>query len=124
MHNRSFSFLPWLLAVVISVGVGIAAYNAGLSHGLATTVSTAAAAAPPNTVVTVPAWGLGWHYWHPFGFVFPLFFLFFWVFVAKAFFWRARWHHYGPPPAFSDRFDQWHREAHERMNRPAEPTRL
>jgi hypothetical protein len=122
MNNRNW--IPWLLAAVVSVGVGIAAYNAGLSHGLATAVSTAAAAAAPNTVVTVTGWRPGWHHWHPFGF-FPFFlFVFFWFVVARAFFWRGGWHRFGPPPAWHDRFDQWHRDAHERMNRPAEPTRL
>ena len=136
MHSRTFSWIPWFLAVMISVGVGVAAYNAGMSRGLAVNPAVAAAATaaqpavPGGAVVAVPAWGpWGWHYGHPFGFgfgFFPLFFLvFFWFVIARAFFWRGGWHRYGgPPPAWSDRFDQWHRDAHERMNRSSEPTRL
>jgi hypothetical protein len=108
MHDRrSFTWIPWLLALVVSIGVGMMAYNAGMSHGLALNPNSAAAA-------------LAWRPWfHPFGFVFPFFFLFFWVFVAKALFWGGRWRHHGPTSgAWSDRLDQWHRDAHDRMNRP------
>ena len=125
MNNRALSWLPWLLAAVVSIGVGIAAYNAGMSHGLAINPAVSAAAGaqglPPGWV---GAWGWGGHHWHPFGF-FPLLFLvFFWFVIARAFFWRGGWNRFGPPPPWNDRFDQWHRDAHERMNRPAEPTRL
>ena len=114
MTNRTFGWFPWVLAAVISIGVGIAAYNTGMSHGLAT--------AAGNAMVTVPVWGPwghGWHHWHPFGFgFFPLLFLvFFWFVIARAFFWRGGWNRPGPPAAFQDRFDHWHREAHERMNK-------
>ncbi len=106
--NHSFSrWAPWLAALVVSVGVGIFAYNAGAAHGLATAAQTT-----PGAVVTWrPYYGF-----HPFGFAFPLFFLFFWFFVARFLFWGGpwrRWH--GPDTGSRASFDDWHRQAHERM---------
>jgi hypothetical protein len=102
---------PWIGALFLSVIVGIFAYNAGAAHGFA--------AASPAAGTTTP-----WphYYWfHPFGFVFPFFFLLFWVFVARALFWggpwRRRW--YGPDGRMRASFDEWHRQAHERMERPS-----
>jgi len=106
MHGSNRRWLPWLLAVVLAAGVGIAAYNLGVAQGLA--------AVPPSGV-TAP---YGWHpygWYHPFGFLFPLFFLFAFFFFARVLLWgprRGGWHHGwygGVPPAF----DEWHRRAHE-----------
>ena len=110
MNHRHFpAWAPWLLAVVLSVVLGVAAYRAGVAHGLAVNPSA-------------PLAGMGWWAYgaHPFGFVLPLFFVFVWIVVAKMFFWRAGWHRHGlGPMGSSERLDQWHREAHERMNRPS-----
>jgi hypothetical protein len=57
--------------------------------------------------------------------------LFFWYFILKSLLWRGwgwgwggPWgrgpYFYGPPPHFRDRFDEWHRQAHERMGRADE----
>ena len=116
MIAQRSSWFPWIIAAVVSLGVGIAAYNAGVSHGLALN---------PNIPAAAAAWG--WRPWfHPFGFglpLFPLFFVFFWIFVARAFFWRGGWHRYGGPASTAD-FDRWHRDAHDRMNRPSDATRV
>ena len=115
MTTQGSSWFPWVIAAVVSLGVGIAAYNAGVSHGLALN---------PNVSTAAAAWG--WRPWfHPFGFgfpLFPLFFVFFWIFVARAFFWRGGWHRYGGAGSAAD-FDRWHRDAHDRMNRPPDATR-
>jgi hypothetical protein len=101
-----------LVAVAVSLVVGIVAYNAGLANGAAQ-----AAAASGNIPPYVYAWG--WHRPWGFGFAFPLFFLFLWFVIARAFFWggpwHRRWYYYGhdvPPPSF----EEWHRRAHERMS--------
>lgn len=114
-ETRSVSrWAPWLGALVLSAGVAVLAYNAGVAHGFAWASQNAG-----TTGTTVP-----WppHYWfHPFGFVFPFFFLFFWLFVARFLFWggpwRRRW--YGPDGGVRASFDDWHRQAHERMERPS-----
>lgn len=99
----------WLALVFLlfSLIVGIAAYNVGVSHGLA----QAAVAAGD-----VPAYAYGWGWPRPwgFGFGFPIFFfLLFWLVLARGFFWygpRRHWRAYD-----HDRFEDWHRRAHERM---------
>ena len=100
---------PWILALVVSVAVGIGAYQIGVSHAVVTTVQRADA--PVQYVVP-------YHGFHPFGFVFPLFFLLFWFAVARFFFWggpwRRRW--YGHPGEnMPPSFEEWHRQAHDRM---------
>jgi hypothetical protein len=105
----SFRWAVSIAAAIAAVVVAIVAYNAGVAHGLA---------ASPQAVAA------GWHphlWFHPFGFLFPLFFLFvFFAFARFAFWggpWRRGWHDRwgGPPPTFDD----WHRQAHERMARDA-----
>ena len=113
-----FRWAPFLFAVLLSVFVGIAAYNAGVSHTVVVTTAAPAAGAPAQIVMPYYGWHLGWH---PFGFVFPLFFfLFLWFAIARAAFWgRYRRHCYGYPGGDGpSSFDEWHRQAHERMNTP------
>jgi len=113
-HPRSRLWAPWILAAIASVGVGIVAFNAGVTRGLA---------ANPQVGSTPFA---GYPFWfHPFGFVFPLFILFFWFAIARFVFWggpwRRRWHDQaseGVPP----RFEEWHRQVHERMGHDASGT--
>jgi len=107
----------WAIVVVgilLAVVVGIASFNAGVSHGLA--VAAPALGAAPGTVPPD-------YYWHrPWGFgfgFFPLGFVLFWLLLFRlAFrggFHRRGWYYRGlhdVPPAF----DEWHHRAHERMN--------
>jgi hypothetical protein len=111
-HPRHRGWGAWLLAAILSIGVGVLAYNAGVSRGLALHAPAGFAAYP-------------WYppYWfHPFGFVFPLFMLFFWFAFARFLFWggawRRRWHH-ETPDGVPPRFEQWHRQMHERMDQNA-----
>jgi hypothetical protein len=110
MHERP-RWVPWLLSLVVALGVGAVAYNAGVAHGLA------AAPAPAGTTVPPHLW------YHPFGFFFPLFLLFAFFFLARVLVWggyRRRWHH-GGYPGVPPAFEEWHRRAHEADRQPREP---
>jgi hypothetical protein len=99
-----------LVAVIIAAVVGVVAYNAGVSHGLA--ISGQVAAAPPP-------YGpyYGWYRPWGFGFAFPLLFLGFWFLLARSFFWGAPWRrrYYAGMHELPPAFEEWHRQAHERM---------
>ena len=126
MENRHV-FRAVLLAVAIVgalTAAGFYGYNLGVARSIAE--SPAAVAAPaagaPIVVYTRP-WGFGFGFF-PF---FPLLFIFFWVFVARALFWRGpRWgrgcgygyYGGGVPPAF----DEWHRRAHAQERPDASPS--
>lgn len=104
--DRQFRWGAALAAVVFAAFVGIASYNAGVSHGLAM--------APEAGRMVGP---YGWYRPWPGFFFGPFVLILFWVLVARTFFWRGfyrrRWSYAGPhdvPPAF----DEWHRRAHER----------
>jgi hypothetical protein len=113
MNSRS-SRSQWALALLALASMAILAvlaYNAGMAEG-------AAQLPPVAGNVTPPPYAYGWHRpWGLFPF-FPFLFLFFWFFVARAFWWgwgpRRYWHHgYGPDDR--ERFDEWHRRAHDQM---------
>ena len=63
--------------------VGVYTYNLGLAHGIAQSGQLVAAPGSGAPVVILRPWGFG------FGF-FPLMILF-WIFVARALFWRGAW---------------------------------
>ena len=109
----------WLVAALTIGSIAVAAvlaYNAGLSQGLAQ-VGAAAGTVPP-------AYAYGWHRPWGFGF-FPVLMLFFWFVLLKGLLWRrwGGWSYYGPPPPFRERFDEWHRQAHERMSGTGEASK-
>ena len=89
-----------LVVAALVVGGGIIAQTA-YQAGLSTAVTTAAADAPPGTVVTpvtpypypyyAPGWGWGWgHGFGIFGFLGFLLFLFLIFGLLRAIFWRGR----------------------------------
>jgi hypothetical protein len=101
------------MAAVALVGaaiIGTFAYQLGASHALARAAEAADYPAGP-----IP---YGWHRPWGFGFLFPLFFIGFWFVIVRGLFWggpwRRRWHAAGPYDT-PQRFDEWHRHAHERM---------
>jgi hypothetical protein len=103
-------------AALFGVAIAMFAYNAGIADG---TASGGAANA---------ARGVHWG-WHGAGFLWPLFWVAFLVFIFRGACWRRHYWYGGPyrpygprPPADDDEFDQWHRRAHERMTeeRPAD----
>jgi hypothetical protein len=108
--GHRFRLAGVLAAVLFAAIVGVVAFNAGVSHGLAVSVPVAGAAPgafPP------------FYWYHPWGFgFFPLGFVLFWFLLFRLVFWggfhRRRWYRgpYDVPPSF----DEWHRRAHERMH--------
>jgi hypothetical protein len=100
-----------LLTLVLVVSAAAIAYDAGLSNGLAQSAVTAGN-------FTAPPYAYGWHRpWGGFFPFFPLLFVFFWIFLLRAFWWgggaRGRWRGY--PPYDRESFDEWHRRAHDQM---------
>src|SRR5262249_44368509 len=110
--DRRFGWAVMFGAIAIAAIVGVASYNAGVSHGLA--VSAQASGTPG----AIPP-----YYWYRpwgFGFGFFPFALLFWFLLFRFAFWggyRRRWHYDGwreVPPSF----EEWHRRAHEKMTAP------
>jgi hypothetical protein len=98
-------------ALLLAAIVGGIAYNAGIAHGIEQ--SGKVISAPPPYSYPYPYYG--WHRPWGFGFFFvPLFFVAFWLFVVRGLFWRRGWHRHGCG-GYAERFDEWHRQSHERM---------
>jgi hypothetical protein len=104
--------------VLVTAVTGLIAYNIGVSHGLAQQMITQGAQLPPYP------YPYGWYRPWGFGFGFPLLFLaLLWFGLLRAFWWRRRWHHgYYAGWQGVRAFDEWHRQAHERLkeDRPAD----
>jgi hypothetical protein len=95
-----------LLVILAAVGIGIGAYNWGVSEGLQES---------GRSVEVVRYHG---HGFFPFGFVFPLLFFFLIFFLIRGAFWGRRWgggpgHHWGPREEI---VEEWHRRLHERAD--------
>ena len=109
-HRRRYRGAFVLAALMLSAIAGIVAYNIGLSYGLAEGLAAQGTALPP--------YAYGWYRPWGFGFGFPFLFVLLWFVVLRGLWWGGhRWRHgyypgpHGVPPAFDD----WHRQAHERM---------
>jgi hypothetical protein len=91
--------------LMLTVAIGVMAYNAGVSRGLEQS----------GKILVAPVAAGPYYNWRPWsgGFVIaPFFAVFFWLLVARALFWRGgHWRRCGG----GNRFDDWHRHAHERM---------
>ena len=107
-------------ALLLATAVGFWAYQAGVAHGIEQSAKIVVPPAAGTYPYPYPYPYYGWH--RPWGFGFlavPLFFIF-WIMVARMIFWRAgaygwygrRCRGWGP----DERFDDWHRRAHERMD--------
>jgi hypothetical protein len=120
MGNRfAFRLILGVFVVAALAGAGMYGYNLGVAQGI---VERGAAVAAPGAVPVViwpRPWGFGFGFF-PF---FPLLFILFWFFVARALFWRRAWGgawrgrgcgYDGVPPAF----EEWHRQAHARGDQP------
>jgi hypothetical protein len=133
MSGRTFAAI--LLVIFLGIGaavLGVTAYNAGVSAGLAQNV----AASGSSVVVAAPyaaapyagwGWGWGWPGFGIFGFFFFLFFLFIVFGLIRAVFGWGRWGR-GPGGGYYGRgWDQRHgngdawndrvREVHDELHR-------
>jgi hypothetical protein len=127
--RRGWPIVATILGVLLLVGVGVAAYNAGVDAG----VRQGAEAGQVVEVVD----GHGYYGWHggffPFGFLFfPLFILGIFLLVRFAI-GGPRWgrgYGWGGPHGpwsdegrarFEDRFDDWHRRQHEQGSTSPDP---
>jgi hypothetical protein len=117
----AFRLLFGLVVVAAIVGAGMYGYNLGIAHGIVE--RGAAAVAAPGGAVPVVIWPRPWGFGFGFFPFFPLLFILFWVFAARALFWRGAWRgayrgracgYGGVPPAF----EEWHRQAHARSEAP------
>src|SRR5262249_54753961 len=113
--NGRFAWAALLFVVIAATAVGVVSYNAGVSHGLA--IAPAAAGAPPAAVAPYMyyrPWGWGWG----FG---PLFLLGFWFLMfagLRGLFWGGMYRRHGYGGGWRrNAFDEWHRRAHEEMNK-------
>jgi H+/Cl- antiporter ClcA len=118
MGNRFvFRLLIALVAIGILAAVGVYGYNLGVAHALAQSSHPGGPGAWPPYGYWPHPWGFGFGFF-PF---FPLLFIFFWVLIFRALFWRGRWGrgwnycNGGVPPAF----EEWHRRAHAQPGSPA-----
>ena len=111
------------LAVALLLIAAIAAVASYTYHlGVAQGIVESGRLVGPNGAPVVAFWPRPWGF--GFGFIpfFPLLFLLFWIFAARALFWRARWHRgygsgwgsRGVPPMF----EEWHRRLHEQQPPP------
>jgi hypothetical protein len=120
MNNRfGLRLIGGILVVAALVGFGYYAYNLGVAQGVAEAGRIAAPSGGAPVVVMWPRpWGFGFGFF-PF---FPLVFILFWFFVARAWFWRGAWRGracgYGPPQAW----DEWHRRAHSQQGESSSTT--
>ena len=102
-----------LAAVIGTLIIGAIGYQLGVSHGLALGTQASGSGTAP---VFVPygyyrPWGFG------FGFLFPFAFFAFWFLIARGLFWGGRsWRR--------ERFEEWHRRAHEAMKDSPTPNQI
>ena len=92
-------------ALLLAIGVGSVAYNAGVMHGIEQSGKIVVSPGAPYPYFN------GWHRPWGFGFFFgPIFFIAFWLLIARAIFGGRHWRR-----RCGGGFDEWHRRAHERM---------
>jgi hypothetical protein len=118
--RRGWAIVATILLVLLLVGIGVGAYNAGVDQGIQQATES-------DQVVQVVGYGHRYGFF-PFGFfLFPLlligtFFLIGWAFRGP----RGRWgHEHGPGfgpwseegrARFEDRARDWHRHEHEQAS--------
>jgi hypothetical protein len=111
----------WILvgALLLAAAVGFWAFQAGTAHGIEQSGKIVVAPPPAAGAYPYPYPYYGWHRPWGGGFFFgPLFFIAFWLILVRGLFWRRRaWYGgYGPGCGRGPygRFEEWHRQAHER----------
>jgi len=134
--RRGLVIVPVLLAVLLSVGVGVAAYNAGERNGQENAteqIQSAQANGQEVQVVHVVGDGHGGFFFPGF-FLFPLFliggiFLIKGIFMGAGRFGKGGPNGYGPGPwndegrrRFEERANEWHKRQHGEVSSPPEAT--
>jgi hypothetical protein len=123
-----------ILAIVAVVGIGLAAFNAGVDEGISRELAQSG-----GTQQVVRVYGRGWRlrpgFGFPFGLIlFPLFIIGI-VLLVRGAFWRGRWGGprrwgpgygpggYGPPGHWGgpQAFDEYHRRLHEQPRPRPDP---
>jgi len=113
MNGRTIAQILLVIVLAVgAVGLGVTAYNAGVTQGLAQ--SGAVAVAPVPYVAPYVGWGWGWgHGFGFFGFLGGLLFLFLLIGLIRAAFGPRRGWGGGYPGGWEDRaregHDEWHR---------------
>ena len=120
--RRGLVIVPVLLAVLLSVGIGVAAYNAGERNGQQNaTEQIQSAQANGQEVQVVHVVGERGPYFFPGFFLFPLFLFGAFFLIGGIFRGAGRWggHGHGPGPwndegrkRFEQKADEWHRRQH------------
>ena len=130
--RRGMVIVPVLLAILLMVGVGVAAYNAGENQGQQNaTEQIQSAQANGQEVQVIHVVGDD-HHWFP-GFIFFPFLLIGLFFLIGGMFRAARWGgkgHHGPGGPWNDesrqRFEEhtheWHQREHGGGDTPPAPT--
>jgi len=128
MNGRGiFGVLAAIVVVAVLAGIGIGAYNAGVSEGLAEAARAAQAAGEGPAVVVPPYvghYGYGWGGGGGFGFFGFLFFIlgvFLIIGLIRAVFGWGRWGGGGHGPGGWDRRRERMEELHREMHRRDEP---
>ena len=122
MNGRGiFGFLAAIVVVAVMAGIGLGAYNAGVSEGIAEAARAAQAAGDSAAVVYPPYVGhYGWGGGGGGFFGFLLFILGFFLIIGliRAAFGMGRWGGGGRGPGGWDsrreRMEEYHRELHKR----------
>jgi hypothetical protein len=127
-----------ILAVLAVVGIGVAAFNAGVDEGISRQLAHSGNAETVQIVGRGWGWGYGRGFGFPFGLIlFPLLVIGI-VLLLRGAFWRGRWggprwggpgwgpggpgygYGYGPWGG-SAGFDEYHRRLHEQPSAPDGP---
>ena len=131
--RRGLVIVPVLLAVLLSVGVGVAAYNAGERNGQENaTEQIQSAQANGQEVQVVHVVGEDGHGFFPGFFLFPFFLIGMFLLIGALFRagrWGGKGHGHGPGPwndegrqRFEDRAREWHQREHGGGETPPAPT--
>ncbi len=130
MKDIWFRVIAGIVLLAAIVGIGVFAYNAGMTQAALTTLPAPSAEVGAQPY---PYAGYGMHYWHPFpffsfgcfGLLLPLFLLFLAFGAFRRMLWGPRWgwhgmhhmHRMGMMGAEGERgvppfFEEWHKRAH------------
>jgi len=106
-----------VFVLILGAILGIMIYNAGVANGIAQSGKLPAIAAGAPAAAPYPyPYPYSYYGWHPwgFGYFLPFLFIVFVFSVMRMILWRRSWYGHGCG-GYESRFDEWHRQSHERM---------